>query len=336
MTKIEKIRAAIAGKPIDTIPYSMWTHMPAFDRNPPLIAEKTYEFYKNYDVDIIKTMNNGMYSVEDYGCEIDYSEIERGGVARIIKTPINRVEDFEKLPALGLNSPALVRELDYLSRLLENLKGEPVPVIFTLFSPITTANKLSGNRLPEYIRAGGGRSVHSALEKISALTQELAARAITLGASGIFLGCQMSSYAVMEEDLYREYGKPYDEAVLRAASQGWCNVLHAHGESVMFDLLKDYPVHILNWHIWESPPAADQGVALSGKCIMGGIKRMDITRGNKEALRDQIYNTIKALRGRKLILAPGCVIRYPLEEEMLRFVFKTKSEAEEALKRELS
>jgi uroporphyrinogen decarboxylase len=335
MTKIERIRAAIAGEPVDKIPYSLWTHMPSFDRDPPVIAEKTYEFYKSYNMDIIKTMNNGMYSVEDYGCDVDFSDIEKGGIAKIAKTPINRAEDFEKIPVLGLNAPALARELEYLSRFLEKIQGEPVPVIFTVFSPITTANKLSGNRLLEYINSGGGSSVHKALEKISAATGELAGRAIELGASGIFLACQMSSYAVMEEDIYREYGKPYDEAVLKAASRGWCNVVHAHGESIMFDLIKDYPAQILNWHIWETPPAADQGAALSGKCVMGGIERMDITKGNKDALREQIYNTIKALKGRKLILTPGCVIRYPLEEEMLNYVLKTKIEAEKALREEL-
>lgn len=37
----------------------------------------TYDFYREYDLDFIKTMNNGMYGVECFGCKIDYSDIEK-------------------------------------------------------------------------------------------------------------------------------------------------------------------------------------------------------------------------------------------------------------------
>lgn len=33
--------------------------------------------------------------------------------------------------------------------------------------------------------------------------------------------------------------------------------------------------------------------------------------------------------GRRLILTPGCVIRYPLNEEMLSYVKKTKESVEQ-------
>ncbi len=64
---------------------------------------------------------------------------------------------------------------------------------------------------------------------------------------------------------------------------------------------------------------------------MGGIERMDITNHNKNKLRHQIYETIKASGGRHLILAPGCVIRYPLDKEMLSYIKKIKMETEQAL-----
>ena len=54
MTKKERIQAAIAGEKPDKLPYSFWTHLPGIDLNPELLAEKTYEFYKKYDIDFIK------------------------------------------------------------------------------------------------------------------------------------------------------------------------------------------------------------------------------------------------------------------------------------------
>ncbi|AEF84638.1 putative uroporphyrinogen decarboxylase [Treponema primitia ZAS-2] len=324
MNKNERIKAAITGEKPDTIPYSFWAHMPAIDRDPPLIAEKTWEFFNRYNLDLVKTMNNGMYSVEDFGCEVDFSEIENGGVAKIKTTPINRAEDFETIKALGRK--ALDRELEYLSRLMEKIQNQ-APVVFTVFSPLTTVNKLCNGRILEFIKAGVGKSVHKALEEITEVTKLLVEESITKGASGIFFVSQMGNYNIMTEELYREYGKTYDEEIIKA-SKGWCNVIHAHGEQIMYTVFKDYPGEILNYHVWESPPAIEEAMK-SGKCILGGLKRMDITNRKKDAVEKQIHDTITKLNGRKLILAPGCVIRYPVYEEMLDFIYNTK-ESEEA------
>lgn len=82
MTKMERIAAAIRGDDVDTVPYSLWSHLPLIDLDPVKNAEQTYGFCKTYDVDILKTMNNGMYSVEDFGAVADYSEIAGGGAAK--------------------------------------------------------------------------------------------------------------------------------------------------------------------------------------------------------------------------------------------------------------
>ena len=327
MNKKERIMAAIKGEKVDRIPYSLWSHMPGIDLDSDKIAETTYQFYKEHDLDFIKTMNNGMYSIEDFGCKIDYSDILTGGVAKVTSTPVNSPEDWKKIKAVSIEQGALKREQDYLEKLLKKLDGEPVPVIFTVFSPITTANKLCGGKIREYIAAGAGEDVHKALQEITKTTCALVERVIEMGADGVFLASQMSSYAVTEESFYAEYGVPYDVKVLNA-SKGWCNALHAHGDDIMFNLLKDYPVQIFNWHAWQTLPTVEEAALYTGKCLMGGIERMDITNHKKNALRHEIYETIKATNGRHLILTPGCVIRYPLDEEMMAYVKQVKEETE--------
>lgn len=326
MTKVERIKAAIEGKQLDTIPYAVWTHLPGIDMDPEKLAEATFDFYKRYDIDFIKTMNNGMYPIEDMGCIIDYSDIALGGVAKLIDTPIKTVEDWSSLKRTSVDEGALKRELTSLDLLLQKTKGE-VPVVFTVFSPITIADKLSNKQLIEHIRNGSGKEVHKALEVITETSCELVKRAIGLGADGIFFASQMSSYNIMSEEMYREYGAYYDERVI-AASKGWFNVLHAHGENIMFNLLNQYQVQVFNWHVWESLPALEEGNVMSGKCVMGGIKRMDITNHNKNELQNQIYECIKSLKGKGHILTPGCVIRYPVDEEMLEYIRKVKCKVE--------
>lgn len=324
MNKKERIQAAVCGERPDKIPYSLWSHVPGIDLDPSLNAEHTYEFYKSLDIDFIKTMNNGMYAIEDFGCKIDYSEIPKGGVAKVTSTPIAGPDDFQKLSVCPCKEGSLARELLYLKLLLEKVKGENVPVIFTIFSPITTADKLSGKQLVRYIQQGCHSQIKHALDVITETTANLTKAAIELGADGVFFASQMSSYDVLSPEIYEEYGKPYDLQVLHAAENGWMNVLHAHGKNIMFEILKEYPVPIFNWHAWETLPAIDEAFALTGKCLMGGLSRADITTCNKNAIQHQVFECCKMMNGRHLILTPGCVIRYPLNQSMLEYVKRVK------------
>ena len=307
MTKRERIQAAVKGTKPDKLPYSLWTHLPGIDLDPALLAEKTYEFYKTYDVDFIKTMNNGMYPIEDFGCAVDYSEIARGGVAKVTDTPVREASDWLKLTPCPFTEGSLARELTYLKLLLEKTEGEDVPVLFTVFSPITTADKISGKAMP------------------------LAAEAVRMGADGVFFASQMSSYDSMTAGEYQEYGKPYDLKVLEAAKDGWFNTIHAHGNNIMFDILKDYPVSVFNWHAGETLPELDEAFLMTGKCLMGGLRRMDITNGHKNEIQNQIYESFKTLKGLHQILTPGCVIRYPLDDEMLAYVKRVKEYIEDRM-----
>lgn len=329
MNKKERIYAAVRGEKTDRLPYAIWTHLPGIDMDPERLADETYKFFKTYDTDLIKTMNNGMYAIEDFGCEIDYSQIEKGGVAKLISTPINSLDDFKKIKALDINEcKAIQRELYMLKLLLEKTKDEKVPVIFTVFSPFTTINKLCGNRILDYIKTGETKVIHEALKAITDLTVKLVKKVNVSGADGIFFASQMSSYDVTDEKTFREFGEFYDRQVLKT-STGMCDTIHCHGTSIMFDILKDYPVDIFNWHAWESLPSLEEAKA-TGKCIMGGLDRRDITDRNFDKIRFQIEECLKTFEKKKHILAPGCVIRYPLDQKVLSFIKKTSDELQAA------
>ncbi|MBQ3295785.1 MAG: hypothetical protein IJH00_04845 [Erysipelotrichaceae bacterium] len=329
MNKKERIYAAVRGEKTDRLPYAIWTHLPGIDMDPEKLAEKTFEFFKTYDTDLIKTMNNGMYAIEDFGCEIDYSQIEKGGVATLISTPINSIDDFKKIRPMNIDEcKAIQRELYMLKLLLEKTKNENVPVIFTVFSPFTTINKLCGNRILDYIKTGETKAIHEALQIITDLTVELVRKVNISGADGIFFASQMSSFDVTDEKTFREFGEFYDRQIL-STSIGMCDTIHCHGTNIMFDILKDYPVDIFNWHAWESLPGLEEAKA-AGKCVMGGLDRRDITERNFDRIRFQIEECLRVFEKRKHILAPGCVIRYPLDPEALSYIKETADELQAA------
>lgn len=330
MSKDGKIKRVISGVKQREIPFSFWTHLPDADQDPERIAEETYQFYKKYDLDFIKMMNNGMFSVVDYGATIDPSEVKKGGVTKVVDTPINTYEDWADLRDISIEEGALKRELIHLEKLLEKVDGE-APVIITVFSPLTTADKLSKGRVNEFIQADSKGLFKQALEKITDVTGQFAEKAIEMGADGVFFATQLSSYDRLAEEDYKEYGVPYDLKVLEKTEDGWFNTLHAHGNNIMFDLLKDYPVDVFNWHVGETLPELKEGIRFADKCALGGIVRSDITNARKNELRHQIYSAVMESEGKNLILSPGCTVNHPFTEETIQFIKKVKEEVESLL-----
>ena len=81
----------------------------------------------------------------------------------------------------------------------------------------------------------------------------------------------------------------------------------------------------------ESLPVAEIEYAkATGKCIMGGLDRRDITDRNFDKIRFQIQECLKTFEKKKHILAPGCVIRYPLDQKVLSYIKKTSDELQAA------
>lgn len=320
MNKFERVKAALEGKQPDRIPYGVWTHFPGDDLDPDKLAGRTEELYRYLDMDFVKTMPNGLFSVADWGCECDFSEIAAGGVAKVAQYAIQTPSDWLKLKDLDVERGSLGRELQSARKVLDRIGGE-APVLATVFSPLTTAQKLAGPHLLDHMQFSPEK-VKAGLERIADVTLKFANRAIGAGCAGVYFASQMSNKTVMSEALYKEFGVPGDRRVLDALdSAAWCNVVHAHGNNIMFDIVAEYPVQGVSWHVWETEPTVgDFLAAAAGKCIVGGLRRHMITEARLSELAYDIAEMRRLTQGRRLLLAPGCVIRAPWNKEVLRFL----------------
>lgn len=321
MTQKEaRIRSALAGEKAEIQPFSLWTHFPEIDMDPTALAEHTYRFYKDFDLDFIKNMPNGMFSVEDWGCACDYSAIPKGGVAEVTRFAVESPKDWNFLSRPKPGEGAMGRELKSLRMLAELTKGE-VPIVATIFSPVTTAEKLSGIPLADSVLENP-KGFKDALGAIAEVTAEFALQAVESGCSGVYFASQVSSLQASTRDFYQEFGVPFDRNVLTALpEEAWFNVMHLHGDDIMFDLTKDYPVQAISWHVWETAPSLEEFLRQApDRCIVGGLRRFRITAGDRKALDQDIRLTLEATGRRRVILAPGCVIRYPFDTATLRHV----------------
>ena len=172
--------------------------------------------------------------------------------------PIQRPEDWADLRVLDPGVGALGAQLECL-RLIQAALGEGVPVIQTIFNPLAQAKNLAGRealvlhlrQYPDALRQG--------LETITEATIRFVEAVQSLGIAGVFYAVQHARYGLLSEAEYRTFGRPYDLQILEVARSSWLNVLHLHGLGVMFDMVADYPVQILNWHDRETGISLQEG-----------------------------------------------------------------------------
>jgi uroporphyrinogen decarboxylase len=266
-------------------------------------------------------MPSGTYGVEDWGAKTSYEGAPNG--ARVVTEPgVKRAADWPRLPRLDVRRGVLGAQNEALAVAAKELHGS-VPILQTVFSPLTTARKLAGEALlaqlrehPEMLEAG--------LRTITATTIEFALVALEAGAHGVFFATQLATNDALTESEYARFGERYDLEVLAALKgKARFNLLHLHGENVMFERLAAYPVELLNWHDRLTPPALAAGAKKFRGALVGGVEeRTLLVFGPGEAIRAQVRDAIAQTGGRRFIVGPGCVAAIAAAEQNIRAVIE--------------
>ena len=306
MSKRERLEATIRGEATDRVPVALWRHFPGDDQDPADLAASTVAFQRQYDFDFVKVTPASSFCVREWGAEDVWVGNEEG-TRDYRRQPIGAPEDWSSLRELDAEQGALGAQLRCLELIHEAL-GDEVPTIQTIFNPLSQAKNLVGKgSLLAHLRHDPA-AVRAGLETITATTVRFVEAARQRGIAGIFLAVQHASYDLLSEREYEEFGIPLDRRVLDAAGGLWLNVLHLHGQRVMFDLLAGYPVQVVNWHDRETPPALAEGRARARGAVLGGLRQWEtMLRGTPDDVRREAEDAIRQTGGRRLILGTGCV-----------------------------
>jgi uroporphyrinogen decarboxylase len=312
-----RIEAAIAGAATDRLPVALWRHFPEDDQHAARLAARSLEWQKKWDFDLVKFMPSGTYGVEDWGAKSIYEGAANG--ARAISAPgIAGPEDWRSLPRLDVGKGVLGAQNESLALVAKELRGR-VPILQTVFSPLTTARKLAGEALLGHVR-NEPEALEQGLRTITETTIEFSLAALGAGAHGLFFATQLASTDVLTPAEYERFGVRFDLEVLRAA-RGRLNLLHLHGENVMFDLLASYPVQMMNWHDRITAPSLGDAMPGFPGALVGGIEeRQLLVSGPVGALRAQVRDAIRQTGGRRLVLGPGCVAAIAAPDEHIRTI----------------
>lgn len=307
MTKRERLAAAIAGEDVDRVPVALWRHFPVDDMRIEQLALSAVAFQQQYDWDFIKLTPLSNYSVADWGGTVAYHGHPEGISEYITPPRITAPADWGHLEPLDVHAGALGQQLACVRRLRE-LVGPDIPIIATVFNPLSQAKRLVPRgmevvhlrRHPQHLRA--------ALEVITATTVTFVPAVLQAGADGIFYAIQHASAALLSEGEYREILRPLDLRILEAAQGGSFNLLHLHGQHTYFDLVADYPIHALNWHDRETGPSLAEGAHRFPGLVVGGLSQQDIVAGNPASIRDLARTALSETGGRRVCLSTGCVL----------------------------
>ncbi|MGH2535175.1 MAG: uroporphyrinogen decarboxylase family protein [Thermomicrobiales bacterium] len=319
MTSRERVLAAIKGEAVDRPPLSIWQHFPERDQTAADLTTATMDWQNQYGFDLVKFMPPGDYPTIDWGLTSEYTGA-LGGTRTATRLPINDPADWQSLKPIDVRQGFNGMVLDALAATRKALDSN-VPLLHTVFSPLTIAMKLSGGRAIEHLRAHPAE-MFQALAVIRDVTKEMVAAAFNIGGDGLFFATQCADHSLMDEVEYREFGIAYDLPVLEAAPAESITICHLHGETPMFHLARRFPAQIINWHDRHAAPHLAEGHLQSGKSVAGGINERAISGYRPEEAASEAVDAVKVMQGRSLIVAPGCVVPINTPEANIRAVIR--------------
>ena len=77
----------------------------------------------------------------------------------------------------------------------------------------------------------------------------------------------------------------------------------------MFDLVADYPLHIVNWHDRHTPPTLAEGLQRFSGAVCGGLRQWEtLVLGDPAMVQAEALDAIHQTDGTRFILGTGCVV----------------------------
>lgn len=328
MNKTERIKAALKGEAVDRVPINLWMHFSAVDQDPRSLAETQVAFANKYDFDFIKLMPFGLYGVQDYGVKVKiFNQVNYPPI--VDDYGIHDIADWGNIGVLPAHYGTYGKQVQ-LTRYTVKLVKKGLPVIQTIFSPLTTARKLAGDRILLDMKENP-KLFKQALQAITETTINFVKANLEEGIDGFFFASQCSNYDFLTVGEYKEFGEYFDLQVINAyKGKTYFNVAHIHGDNGMFELIANYPVNCLNWHDRWSSPSLSEARAFTNKCLLGGIREVPyydasgnlirgslLNEGTVEEVEQHVREATDAVGGRGLILGPGCVADQKVLEKNL-------------------
>ena len=321
--KLEILKQLQQGNIIKPTPFAMWRHFPIDDLYADKLAKKQLDYNSKFDSIVMKVSPNGRYCVVDWGCEIAFDEKKMSGSAYCTNYRIKSIDDWETLEDLDVNQGMFGEQLKALKLINKGMEVK-TPFVETVFNPLMVAAKMVEDR-DLFLKSlkENPKGLHEGLKTITKVMTEFSKASLENGASGLFLATQEATYDLLTEKEYKEFGMNYDLQLLKAIkNKAEFNIVHIHGDRIMFDLIaKSYPVQALNWHDQLTEPTIGEAFKKFNGILMGGIEEKQfLLEASSKEVNEKIQEAIDSVKGKRLIISPGCVIPINIPDEKVQSI----------------
>jgi uroporphyrinogen decarboxylase len=304
------VKAALEGRKVDRPPAGAWGHTYREEWDAERLAEVTVDRARRLGWDFVKFQPRATFFAEAFGNRYH-------GSGHRLRGPILEeaaVPDLQAWSRLELVDSGVLDEQARALGLVVRELGENVPVIQTVFSPISVGDYLVGRDKRRLIRElrNNPEMVLPALEKVQNALIDFSRKSVEAGAAGIFYA--ISGFATpnaMPVDVYDSLLFPIDLRVTEAfPAAAWFNVVHLCGSRVNMDVARRLPVGAVSYSVHNAGnPSLAEARRLTGKAVMGGLEQRGVLVGGPQAaIEEQVRQAIAETGGEHLLLAPGCSV----------------------------
>src|ERR1700682_4937561 len=260
-----RVEAALAMGIADRPPVGAWGHTYREECSPEALAAVTVRRARQFGWDFVKFQPRASSFAEAFGSVYKPAGHPFKGPV-LLSAAVPDLDSWGKVELV--NRKALDDQVESIGLVAGDL-GSDVPVIQTVFSPITVGGYLVGKssaRVRRELRQHPDL-VRPALDRIAGALVDFSRQSVEAGAAGIFYA--ISGYAsrdAMSESAYREVLLPYDLSVLtQLPADAWFNVVHLCGSNLNFGLAKELPAQAVSWSIHnQGHPSLVAGSKISG------------------------------------------------------------------------
>ena len=268
---------------------SLWYHFGTQHESGDITAQLALEFFRYYDLDWLKVMNDYPYPLPE-GLETIQSESD-----------LNKIISFDLIPSNW------TEQLKAIKKIAGELKQKAF-FVDTIFDSWTTLQRMAGENINILLK-NYPKKVLLALETITNNLELYAQESLRLGSNGIFLSIAADKN-LFDKESFNTFVNPFNIKLLNSIkNDNLMNTAHIHGNIVHFDQILNYPVPIFNWfdRTAETPNLSDIKQKTSG-IVMGGITHNILHSLSVPGIRRHIHEAVSLGGAERFLMSGGCSI----------------------------
>lgn len=291
--------AVINGEQPDRIPAGFWLHFTPGNEAGEAAVATHLRFFEESRTDLCKVMNEN--SLPD-------------------NPALVTADDWGRLTPILYDAPFLTRQLELTRRVCAEVNSKAV-VLATVHGMVASAfHWLGGQSLYDNDKLAITRHMrenpeafHHGMDIIADYLEYLCKESIRAGADGIYFASLGGETAMMTDEEFETFIKPYEIRILNAVQQVPCfNVLHMCKDHLNLARYLGYPANVLNWGVWEGNLSLTDGQTLFGadKILLGGLddRAGVLVDGTEAEITEAVQAVLQEAKTDRFFLGADCTL----------------------------